>query len=352
MPPGGWGLLLIAPILGLAGACVPAAIERADEQPRLSYPLGVPDPAPPTQILPVDPPVPVWEARPVTADAQDVPTSDYVVQPGDGLRSIALATGAGSEAIARANGLVPPFLIRVGQHLVIPGGRYHLVRVGESGIAIARAYGVRWTDVIAANQLAEPYILRVGQRILIPRATPQSAAERAAAFHLDLDDIVTGGEPASAEGSRPMPATQSPSKPLSPDVPIAAPIASPRSFSWPVEGPVLQRFGPGGTGVKLHGIKIGTPKGTPVHAAAEGTVAYTGTAVPGLGGLVMIRHGGNWTSVYAHTSQILVQRGQAVKRGQTIALSGATGNAPRPELHFELRKGRTPVDPLTELPQR
>ncbi|MFX7891074.1 LysM peptidoglycan-binding domain-containing protein, partial [Acinetobacter baumannii] len=88
------------------------------------------------------------EMRPVTADAQSVADGDYVVQPGDTLRGISAITGAGSEAIARANGLAAPFTIAVGQHLHIPGGRYHLVRAGETGIAIARAYRVPWSRIV------------------------------------------------------------------------------------------------------------------------------------------------------------------------------------------------------------
>ncbi|NHN21594.1 LysM peptidoglycan-binding domain-containing protein, partial [Bacillus amyloliquefaciens] len=82
--------------------------------------------------------------------------------------------------------------------LSIPGGRYHRVHPGETGIAIARAYGVPWSQMVAANALVEPFILRAGQRILIPSAAPDrasSAAERAAAFRLDVDSILTGGEP-------------------------------------------------------------------------------------------------------------------------------------------------------------
>lgn len=67
---------------------------------------------------------------------------------------------------------------------------------------------------------------------------------------------------------------------------------------------------------------------------------------------MIVRHGGGWASIYGHAGKLLVRRGQAVKRGQTIALSGQTGYADRPELHFELRRGRTPVDPVGQLPRR
>lgn len=297
---------------------------------------------------------PAWEARPVSPDATLVEERSYTVAPGDSLRRIAERTGAGSEAIARANGLAPPFTVRVGQVLTIPGGRYHLVRSGETGIAIARAYGVEWSRIVAANALEEPYILRAGQRILIPGdpRRPPSRADRAAAFRLDIDDILTGGEPAPAPRQTPAKPAASPRRVLPPTAVVAAPARLEGGFIWPVEGSVVRRFGPGKSGERNDGIKIAVPVSTPIRATADGVVAYAGDGIAALGGLIIIRHGGGWTSVYGHASKLLVQRGQSVKRGQTIALSGDTGFADRPELHFELRKGRTPVDPQGQLPRQ
>ena len=141
--------------------------------------------------------------------------------------------------------------------------------------------------------------------------------------------------------------------PLPATVPIANPGTLKGPFLWPVAtGNVVDRFGAGASGERNDGINIAVPVGTSIRAVADGVVIYTATKVAGLGGLVMVKHGDGWTSVYGHASRILVQRGQAVKRGQPLALSGATGFADRPELHFELRKGRAPVDPLTLLPER
>lgn len=296
---------------------------------------------------------PAWEARPVTPDARSVAEQRYTVAPGDSLARVAERTGAAADAIARANALEPPFTIRAGQMLTIPGGRYHLIRQGESGIAIARAYGVEWSRIVAANALAEPYVLRAGQRILIPGdpARPPSRAERAAAFRLDIDDILTGGEPAPAPRQAPAKPVDTPRRVLPPTAVVAAPTRLQGGFVWPVEGQVVRRFGPGKSGERNDGIKIAVPLSTPIHATADGVVAYAGDGIAALGGLIIIRHGTGWTSVYGHAAKLLVQRGQSVKRGQTIALSGDTGFADRPELHFELRKGRTPVDPLSQLPR-
>lgn len=326
--PGGSG----PPVRSHAEEREPARAAQREEVPAL--------PAPP----------PAWEARPVTADARTIAASAYVVQPGDTLRGIAVKTGAGSEAIARANGIAHPFVIRAGQRLSIPGGRYHLVRAGETGIAIARAYGVAWGQIIAANELAEPYILRVGQRILIPGAErPRTLEERAAAFRIDIDDIVTGGQPAIPERARPTPATASSARVLPSTAAVAPPAALKGKFQWPVRGQVVRRFGPVASGERSDGLKIAVPLDTPVLAAADGTVAYVGSDIPSLGGLILLQHGGGWTTVYGHAGQLLVQRGQSVKRGQMIALSGDSGTT-RPQLHFEMRQGRIPVDPVPKLP--
>ncbi|WP_326524104.1 M23 family metallopeptidase [Sphingomonas sp.] len=307
-------------------------------------------------VAPQSPP-PAWKAQPVSPDARTVAAQEYVVQPGDSLRSIAEKTGAGSEAIARANGLSSPFTIRAGQRLAIPGGRWHLVRAGQTGIAIARAYGVDWSRVVTDNALEEPYILRVGQRILIPGGTaagqrPMTAAERAAAFRLDIDDLVTGSEPAIAGNQRPVRPTTTPARPVPSVAQVAPPTAAPGQFVWPVSGSIVRRFGPGQSGERNDGIKIAVPVGTPILAAADGVVAYAGSDVAAFGGLIILRHGTNLTTVYGHASQLLVTRGQSVKKGQRIALSGDSGFADRPMLHFEVRQGRTPMNPANYLPGR
>lgn len=345
--------------LALLGGCIPqvGAPER-DYPPPAPYPSQRPHdqqqyyPRQRADDTPRDwaAPPPAWVARPVSPDAQTIRASTYVVQPGDTLRGIADRTGSGSEAIARANGMVAPFTLRAGQRLSIPGGRYHLVRGGETGIAIARAYGVDWSRVIALNDLQAPYTLRVGMRVLIPTG-PVTAGERATTFTLDVDDILTGGEPALAVNQRPTRASVSPSHALPPSAALAEPARLKGAFAWPARGNVVSHFGPGATGEKFNGINIAVPLNTPILASADGVVAYAGTEVANLGGLVILKHGGGWTTVYGHASQLLVRRGQSVKKGQTIARSGDSGLADRPELHFEIRRGRTPVDPLRQLPR-
>ena len=87
------------------------------------------------------------------------------------------------------------------------------------------------------------------------------------------------------------------------------------------------------------------PEGTPIKAAEDGTVTYAGNELKGYGNLVLIRHADGYVSAYANASRLLVKRGDPVKRGQVIAHAGQTGNVTSPQLHFEIRKGSTPVDP-------
>ena len=91
------------------------------------------------------------------------------------------------------------------------------------------------------------------------------------------------------------------------------------------------------------------PEGTPIKAADDGVVAYAGNELKGYGNLVLIRHADGYVSAYANASALLVKRGDSVKRGQVIARAGQTGNVNSPQLHFEIRKGSMPVDPMKYL---
>lgn len=298
---------------------------------------------------------PSWNPATVERNAQIAGGTVYVVKPGDTLYRIGNATGAGADAIARANDLFPPFILQAGQSLRIPAGLYHRISAGETGIAIARAYGVKWSDLVALNGLTEPYLLRAGQFLRLPDSAsaqpvpdgqiadkPDSKAI-ADAFVLDIDAIISGSQPAKPELSQPA-------------VSLGSPVAKAGGFagqySWPVAGKVVGRFGSLGGGRVNDGIKIAAPLGAEVTAAGNGTVVYSGNEIGVLGGLVMIDHGGGWITAYGHLGQLAVKRGAKVTRGQYLGNVGETGLATTPQLHFEMRKDRKPVDPLTKLPTR
>jgi murein DD-endopeptidase MepM/ murein hydrolase activator NlpD len=120
--------------------------------------------------------------------------------------------------------------------------------------------------------------------------------------------------------------------------------ASPE-FRWPARGRIIQGFKAG----KSEGISIAVPEGTSVKAAEGGTVAYAGSELKGYGNLVLIRHPNGFVSAYAHNGELMVKRGETVKRGQVVAKSGQSGDVSSPQLQFQLRKGSTPVDPTQYL---
>ncbi len=230
----------------------------------------------------------------------------------------------------------------------VPGGRLHIVKRGETGIAIARAYGVEWQKIVAANGLTPPYVLEVGDRLLLPgtsQVAAMSVEDRARAFNLQIDDIITGGEPATRQAPA-RPSGTRPPAPATPATPLPTLTGDAPRFGWPVEGRVLSGFGAKPGGRFNDGVNLKTSAGAPVRAAGDGVVAYAGDAIPGFGNLVLIKHAGGWVSAYGHNDAVLVIRGKRVARGDVIARAGATGSVSEPQVHFELRKGRTPVDPV------
>ena len=122
-------------------------------------------------------------------------------------------------------------------------------------------------------------------------------------------------------------------------------------FRWPLAGHILVDFGNTGSGERNDGINIAAAQGAQVRAAAAGTVSYCGNELKGYGNLVLIQHDDGYITAYAHVSSILVSRADRVASGQVIATAGATGDVSSPQLHFEIRHDKRPVDPKALLPK-
>ncbi len=116
-------------------------------------------------------------------------------------------------------------------------------------------------------------------------------------------------------------------------------------FRAPVRGRVISTFGPKPGGTRNDGVNFAVPEGTTVRAAEDGTVAYAGNELKGYGNLVLIKHQDGYVTAYAHNSELMVKRGDTVRRGQIVAKAGQSGGVSTPQLHFEIRKGSQPVDP-------
>jgi murein DD-endopeptidase MepM/ murein hydrolase activator NlpD len=240
----------------------------------------------------------------------------------------------------------------------IPSDAYvHQVESGESLYTIARRYDVTAQAIIQANGFSSPDKIFVGQKLVIPGKASVLAAMGP-----------KGNKPADAAIEKPVekvaavdPAAITPVKPLEAKVaekPVevakvepAKPLEQPKTepvlsgaekFRWPISGRVITDF----ANSKGTGINIEAPEGAAVRAAENGQVIYAGSGVEGYGNLILIRHPNGYVSAYAHLQQMNVAKGTVVNRGDNIGTAGKTGSVSKPQLHFELRKGATPVDPI------
>ncbi len=311
-------------------------------------------------VAPAPPPPPRWTWEGGTP---------VIVAPGETVETLSRKYHVPVSAIMQANNL-PNAAVHAGQHLVIPrlrtaavasaprasgvasvpstppgsavahGSVVHVVSPGETLNSIARLYHKSVMVLAKANNIPPDTMVRVGQRIVVPGVETKPLAEAPSPAHREIAQIQTQSpSPSSAWKATPVaPAQTSPVKPVTT-------VGAVPSFRWPVRGRIIAGFGSSANGSQNDGIDLAVPQGTPVKAADDGIVAYAGNELKGYGNLVLIRHDNGYVTAYAHASEILVKRGESVKRGQVIAKSGETGSVKTPELHFEIRKGATPVDP-------
>ena len=281
------------------------------------------------------------KARPQAAEQMEVvpakvrPASVNVGK-GDTLFGISEKYQIALKPLIAVNNLKPPYALNAGQTLKLPPPLHYRVRAGDTVMAIARRYALDFRSLALINGIQPPYALRANELLILPSLVrgadgtwKSAAASRKPA---------TGGRKVATRAN-PRP-TQ-----------IRAPAQS-STFVWPLEGPVVSRFGakPGGT--RNDGINIAAPAGTAVRAAGSGTVVYAGAELKSFGNLILIRHSNGWVSAYAHNRKLLVKEGAKVKTGDTIAEVGVTGSVSTPQLHFETRRGRDPVNPLQHLPKK
>jgi murein DD-endopeptidase MepM/ murein hydrolase activator NlpD len=217
-------------------------------------------------------------------------------------------------------------------------------------MALSRKYNKPLSAIARANKLAPSTMVKVGDRIVVPGVAPQAQAKPAVktaetskpASEPKVASVPAAAAPAPAPSAAMVtPAAHQPEPPKTKtDVTSAMP-----KFRWPVNGRVITAFGPRPSGAQNDGINVAVPENTPIKAADDGVVAYAGNELKTYGNLVLVRHPNGYVTAYAHASEILVKRDEPVKRGQIIGKTGQTGNVTSPQLHFEIRKGSTPVDP-------
>jgi murein DD-endopeptidase MepM/ murein hydrolase activator NlpD len=218
----------------------------------------------------------------------------------------------------------------------------HVVAAGDTLGKIARHYHKPVSEIIKANNIQANATLNVGDRLVIPGAAAPAAKPSAAApAKPAVSAVVNQNEPAQS-ASVVTPAPDSLDKDAAK---LAEGTGALPKFRWPANGRIIAGYGPTTNGQQNDGINIALPENTPVKAAEDGVVAYAGNELKGYGNLVLVRHPNGYVTAYAHAKELLVKRGDQVKRGQVIARSGQTGNVNAPQLHFEIRKGASPLDP-------
>jgi murein DD-endopeptidase MepM/ murein hydrolase activator NlpD len=345
---------------------------------------------------------PAPRPEPAMARTANVAGQHIKVAKGDTLSSLSHRYGVSVEAIMSANDL-PDGRLSIGQELVMPGvsgprvaevtpapapiatstpGSTYKVQKGDTPHDIAEKLGVDEKALIARNNL-NPNNVRIGQVLVVPEqgaqpvvaanetSPPESSANPAVRVVKTETILAPGGTSLAEEEDQSVaeevkPAGTADAKQegaanklaASPettgddssrvanvgDLPTPDPMSS-NSFRWPVKGRVVAEFGARPDGGHNDGIDVAVPQGTSVMAAENGVVAYAGSELKGYGNLVLVRHANNWVSAYANNEELLVKRGDKVRRGQIIAKAGATGAVSQPQVHFELRKGSRPVDP-------
>lgn len=299
-------------------------------------------PAPATQVAaaPTTKPVPATQvaAAPTTkpvSDSRTVKTKTFTVT-----ETATVSAKAGSVATKPA---AQP----------ASGGK-HTVAAGESLYAIGRRYGVSASEIAAANGIDDARRISIGQTLAIPGQGASEAAKPVQVARVEKPGVRTDVAPKPYvapvnQPAKPAPQPEKLQVARAENPPSPAPESGNGRFRWPAEGRIISGFGPKSNGAHNDGINIALPAGTPIRAAEDGVVAYAGNELKGFGNLILVRHGGDWVTAYAHASEIGVKRGDKIKRGEVIGKVGKTGAVKAPQLHFEVRKGSRPVDPMPHL---
>jgi murein DD-endopeptidase MepM/ murein hydrolase activator NlpD len=325
------------------------------------------------------------------AAAPSLPASSagntVTVGPGMTLFGIAKANHLTVQQLADANNLKTPYNVSQGQILRIPNGHIaaaapepvavakpkpvslaeeeqvaapitkplavkagalsHTVASGDTLYSIGRKYSVAPFSIADLNKLPHNKALTLGQSLKIPAGGKAAMAQAAPAEATPDEATVADSSDVLAPTKKPaalaLPKEQPQAETASADAGSSA--AAPLALRWPLKGKVISGFGAKPNGLKNEGINIAVPEGTNIQAADAGVVAYAGNELKGYGNLILIRHAGGFVTAYAHASTLMVKRGDTVKRGDVIAKAGQTGAVQSPQLHFEVRKGATALDP-------
>jgi murein DD-endopeptidase MepM/ murein hydrolase activator NlpD len=286
------------------------------------------------------------------------------------------AGGSSANAAAKAVEAATPApvpLAAASPEVVARYGATYTVKPGDSLYTIARAHKVKFAELQQVNGITDPRKVKPGAVLKVPgtASTPNMASNEPPSPPSDAVaeppkyGQATTTQPTVINGDRqmaslndkatdatpePQPPQQQPKQQVAVAAPTGAPVAADSvKLRWPASGKIIAGFGGRPDGTHNDGVNLSVPLGTEVHAAENGVVAYAGSELKGYGNLVLLRHDNGWVTAYAHNDELLVKRGDKVKRGQVIAKAGKTGSVDQPQVHFELRQGSRPVDPIPYL---
>lgn len=284
-------------------------------------------------------------ASPPAADAPGT----YTMQPGDSLYAIARNHNVNYSELQRHNGITDSDVrrLRPGTVLKIPGAD------GASGPAVAEAEpsAAPAMTASASTQVSpQPSATPPPSETLRAASNDAVAAEKATAS--STPKVLNGDKPKAAEEKQ-VAALDAPGQTNdAPSTSVQSSSGNVSGLRWPVEGRVISPFGPRNDGTHNDGINFAVPVGADVHAADAGEVIYVGDELKAYGKLVLLRHDNGWVTAYAHNNDLLVKRGQKVRRGDVVAKAGKTGPVDQPQLHFELRQDSKAVDPTSFMEKR
>ena len=277
-----------------------------------------------------------------------------VVQKGDTLYSLSKKYEVPLRSLIEENNLSAPYTLDVGQNLRLPVRQTYTVAKGDTLYGIAKKYDVDITSLSKLNGLSQPYAINEGQVLALPDSV--NVNHKTADAHGVTSSYSYKTQTAQATTKTSAPAQKTAAKATSANKKVTQTaqrktVSTYRQskFIWPVNGSVVSNFGVVGKGRRNDGINIKAPLGTAVKSADKGTIAYAGNELKGFGNLILVRHDDGWITAYAHTDKLLVKKGQRVVRGEKIATVGTTGGVNSPQLHFEIRAGKNPVNPTLYL---
>ena len=260
--------------------------------------------------------------------------SSVIVKKGDTVYGLSRQYGISARSIIEKNKLKAPYVLRPGNQLILPKARKYEVKKGDTVTSIAGQLKINAYSIVRLNNLHPPYTIYPKQLLSIPNSFMTSSISRS-----KYNSLLSGKKSTKVVKKRKNRISDAP------------PEISGDGFLWPVKGRVLSSYGGKSEGLQNDGINIAAPRGAAVLAAENGIVAYSGNELRGFGNLLLLKHSDGWITAYAHNEVLLVKRGDKIKKGQTIAKVGSSGSVKKPQLHFELRKGKKAINPIKHLPK-